>query len=286
MSDDSTSGVQGETSTISPGYKNPQVDFLSLTSLFLKLYVNATEPVQIATGTGFVVRHKGRPFLISAAHIFSGRHWETRNPLDKLHAALPDQVRFPLRRPDRVASWKMHHQALLDKNGHPLWLVHPMHGADYDVAALHIQYIASGYEPFPLDLSLADTSIPAFPAMAASVIGFPLGLRNPGLFPIWKTGHIASEPDYSFDNEHPAFLIDATTRNGMSGAPVVIRDQNSRHIRYRGAPIPTRLMGVYSSRIHEEAEIGIVWHPSVITEILVTCPPELVRVRSGICGLI
>ena len=45
--------------------------------------------------------------------------------------------------------------------------------------------------------------------MAISVIGFPLALTPIGLFPIWKTGHIASEPEVPYKVIYPAFLIDA-----------------------------------------------------------------------------
>ena len=38
--------------------------------------------------------------------------------------------------------------------------------------------------------------------------------------PIWKKSTIASEPDIDINNL-PCFYIDSTTREGMSGAPVV-----------------------------------------------------------------
>ena len=39
------------------------------------------------------------------------------------------------------------------------------------------------------------------------------------MFPIWKRGSIASEPEIPIDGK-PMFYIDTATRQGMSGAPV------------------------------------------------------------------
>ena len=52
--------------------------------------------------------------------------------------------------------------------------------------------------------------------MPISIIGFPLGMSGPSRMAIWKTGHIATEPDVDYNGE-PFFIIDATTRQGMSG---------------------------------------------------------------------
>ena len=122
-----------------------------------------------------------------------------------------------------------------------------------------------------MDLALADAGVAAEPAMPVSIIGFPLGLSPDGAFPIWKTGHIASDPDIDYQGR-PAFLIDATTRGGMSGSPVVIRMYGGYLTRARqnviGRRQITRFLGVYSGRIHVEAEIGLVWRPHVIQDIL------------------
>jgi hypothetical protein len=52
------------------------------------------------------------------------------------------------------------------------------------------------------------------------IIGFPDGLidtTHPTLpLPVWKTGHIASEPESDFKGQ-PIILIDGFTRPGQSG---------------------------------------------------------------------
>jgi hypothetical protein len=109
-------------------------------------------------------------------------------------------------------------------------------------------------------------------AMPVSIIGFPLGLTGPGVFPIWKTGHIASDPDLDYGGT-PSFLIDATTRGGMSGSPVVLRLTGGFEMRkggfiLAGSGISTLFLGVYSGRLNDQSEIGKVWKPQLVSEIL------------------
>jgi hypothetical protein len=243
------------------------LDPLSLTSLFLKLHFNK---LKIATGTGFVVQHAQRLFLITAGHNLSGRDAETNDPMSDT-GALPNEVRIGMRHTVPHRGWRMHREPLFDSDGMPRWIVHPR-GQRVDVAALELTNLDIDFPPRVLDLSLSNGDVKLYPSMEVSVIGFPLGLR-PGdlLFPIWKTGHIASEPEISYNNRDPAILIDATTRKGMSGSPVFARSvgpylNRSRILQLGGGGL--RFLGVYTGRLGELAELGIVWHPKTIVELL------------------
>src|SRR5438093_2550640 len=111
-------------------------------------------------------------------------------------------------------------------------------------------------------------------AMPVSVMGFPMGMASAGVMPIWTTGHVASEPELDYQDQ-PAFLINATTRQGMSGSPVVLRHYGpvgvlgqprvSMRISSEGT---TRWLGVYSGRIHGDAELVRVWRPEVVREVI------------------
>ena len=105
------------------------------------------------------------------------------------------------------------------------------------------------------------------------VLGFPLGIRKTGLFPIWKRASIATE--YGFDiNGVPSFLVDTATREGMSGAPVIWR-AGGKYRRPSGALTiggsGTQVLGIYSGR-HvgklDEAQLGIVWKTELIDQII------------------
>jgi hypothetical protein len=160
-------------------------------------------------------------------------------------------------------------EPLHDSNG-PRWLEHPTR-RDIDVVALPLSSVGGDVKLYPFDLALADIDMIPEPAMPVAIIGYPFGLATGGAWPIWKTGHIASDPDLDY-NGRPAFLIDATTRGGMSGSPVVLRlhggYRTSKNHYVISGGTSTRFLGVYSGRIHGQAEIGHVWRSHVVNEIL------------------
>ena len=134
--------------------------------------------------------------------------------------------------------------------------------------------VAIPFDPEPdifiknLDLEMAKTPIRVYPSKSVSIIGYPNGLSAGGKFPIWKNGHLASEMDLDY-NGLPIFLIDATTRSGMSGSPVIIRDSGLVLMEENSQPgMFTKFLGVYSGRIDKTSEIGRVWKPKVILDII------------------
>lgn len=245
-----------------PRYAN--VEDLSCVSLLIEPLANG---LPLARATGFTITHGGRHYLVTNWHVLAGRHPDTNAPMSNT-GALPDAADIAFHRQEQLLTWTVRRVPLIDADGQPLWVEHPA-GRQIDLVALPLDP-----DPeiviYPLDLALARDDVAAAPAMPVAIIGFPLGLTGPGVLPIWKTGHIASDPDIDFGGT-PTFLIDATTRGGMSGAPVILRfwggfpkRDGSRTI---GGSV-TSFMGVYSGRIHDNVEVGRVWRPHLIGEIL------------------
>lgn len=92
--------------------------------------------------------------------------------------------------------------------------------------------------------------------------------------PVWKRGTVATEPTLEID-ALPKFLIDTATRNGMSGAPVVMHRNgfhNPGNLKDSFFAVIESFVGVYSGRYGAdselEAQLGIVWRETVIDEIL------------------
>lgn len=242
-----------------------QIDHLSVISLSIQLKVKGKE---LGFATGFVVEKAAKSFLITNWHVASGRHPDTDKP-SSTTLALPDELivahhqkEMGRRTPSSVP--------LYDSEGKPRWIEHPR-GREIDVVAIPLDNLDACIATYPLDLSLASVDMEPKPGMPVFVIGFPLPPQRNYFFPIWKTGHIASDHDLDFDRK-PAFLIDATTRGGMSGSPVVMRMSGGFHQKdgmFKVAgPLTTRLLGVYSGRVNETSELGIVWRPTVIEDIL------------------
>ena len=243
------------------------IDPLSVSSLYLKLYVNGNF---LSNATGFVAIHKGRNFLVTNWHVLSGRDPEDaqKKPLSAT-GGVPDQVRIAHHVKSALGTWVFVPEPLFHPDRSPRWTEHPA-GPEVDVVALELSKVPAELSLFPLSLALANANMAVYPGMPVFVIGFPLGLRPNQFFPIWKTGHIAADPDLPY-GQRPAFLIDATTRQGMSGSPVIARSTgsyiNNARQQILGSGV-TKLLGVYAHRIHKDVEIGCVWRPSVIQEVL------------------
>ncbi|MBU3644351.1 MAG: hypothetical protein FGM31_03265, partial [Candidatus Methylopumilus sp.] len=110
------------------------------------------------------------------------------------------------------------------------------------------------------------------PADPVSVIGFPFGQAAGGVFGVWATGFLASEPAVDFDNL-PVQLIDCRTRPGQSGSPVIahrnggmVALEDGSSVSYTG-PV-ARFVGIYSGRINNDSDLGIVWKASAIEQLL------------------
>jgi hypothetical protein len=98
------------------------------------------------------------------------------------------------------------------------------------------------------------------PSTELFIVGFPYDFARFGVYPIWKRGTIASEPNMR-DVNNSEFWIDATTRGGMSGSPVFFRGSSYAT---KASPntitsqIKTFLVGIYSAQNYK-IEIGVVW---------------------------
>jgi hypothetical protein len=111
-----------------------------------------------------------------------------------------------------------------------------------------------------INLGYAWVSLVAQPTVAVgsevSVVGYPFMRTGVMNYPIWKAAHIASDFDAHPDQKH--FLIDCVTREGMSGSPVIVPNQQGS------------LLGIYSGRLHDDPEfgVGIVWRWMLLHELL------------------
>jgi hypothetical protein len=118
-----------------------------------------------------------------------------------------------------------------------------------------------------------------YPRVAADVfiLGYPKGLTMQGVLPVWKRGTVASEPLFPLGDNIPAMFVDAITREGMSGSPVLYFGDEITDV--LGGLSPTVdprlkpwLVGVYAGRdgvTGEEIEmaLGRVWYKRMLDEI-------------------
>jgi hypothetical protein len=164
----------------------------------------------------FSLPTQGREYLITNWHVLSGRDAKTRQPLHP-SAAIPNFLRVAHHVSGKTGQWMFFPHPLYREDGSSVWLQHPR-GSEIDVAALPMSERPDWSQSYPLDFAeLARTDMLLYPSLPVSIVGFPFGLRLNGLFPLWKTGHIAPQTDLLTGGTLPCYLIDATTREGMSG---------------------------------------------------------------------
>lgn len=242
------------------------IDPLSGHSLLIETYFNNEK---LSQATGFFVIRNNKHFLVTNFHVLAGRDPMTLQPVHS-SGGVPNYVRVLHHSTENLGNWEFSTYPLLDSELNPLWVEHPtLKGID--IVALPVEVTGKNIRVFPFNLDLANTDLIPTPAMPVSIIGFPLGIAAGGAWPIWKTGHIATDPDLNYDGR-PSFLIDATTREGMSGSPVVIRLNGGFNTRsgnmILAGGFTTKFLGIYSGRIRDHTEIGRVWRPALINDIL------------------
>jgi S1-C subfamily serine protease len=247
-----------------------QIDPLSVISLSIEPFFNETN---LGTGTGFIIERDGRHYLVTNWHVVSGLNPVTKKPI-AAHGGVPNKLIVWHHQQGNFGVWITVAYELLHPDGSPRWKEKVFPNGDmYDVVLLEIPVIPETTH-YTLDLSLASSDVTIFPSEPVSIIGFPFGKASAGKFPVWKTGNIASDLDLNYDDK-PIFLIDTTTKPGMSGSPVIAKRVGSYQSTNAAMTIGSinRFMGIYSGRIQDEddtriSNLGIVWKPVVIDMLL------------------
>ena len=224
---------------------------------------------KLATGTGFVAQAGWGPVLITNWHNVSGREPETRRVLSPT-GGIPDEIMILHNRANRLGQWVWCKELLL-VGGRRRWIEHPTLGERADFIALPLTEL-DDVELYPYSLGEGDPPIHFGPAEPVSVVGFPFGLQAGGSLAVWATGFVASEPSVDF-NGLPIFLIDCRTRPGQSGSAVIayrgggMVSLEGGDTAMFGGPV-TRFLGIYSGRISEQSDLGIVWKAGAIQQLV------------------
>lgn len=177
------------------------VQLPSLMSLRLDMTANGTS---LGMGTGFAFSWDDRPWLITNRHNLTGRRQDTGEPIHR-SAATPDTVFVHHNTiPESRAStwtfeWEPCAEPVVDAEGAPLWLEHPVHGSEVDVVALPIRNVPS--DAMIVTYTTHDFSKPLGVGVSQdlSIIGFPYGLESGGIVGVWMRGTVATEPSLDWE---------------------------------------------------------------------------------------
>ena len=244
------------------------INMFSIKSLYLEVYYNG---IKLSTATGFTIEKDSVIYLVTNRHVVTGRHNETGECLDK-DLSIPNKlyVWFPYKEGNSYI-WSKIKIDLYDEEDKKLWMEHPLYKDKVDVVAIKMGLynqnifsygLESKYEPIVTE--------------QLYIVGYPFGISpKDGKYAIWTTGIVASDPDLNLcinDEQLPCFLVDAKTRSGQSGSPVIYYSSNGMQrenngFAIYGGPVMHEI-GIYSGRIKEKSDLGYVWKWTLIKEII------------------
>lgn len=223
----------------------------------------------LSTGTAFVVDTAKGPHLITNRHNVTGRNQDTGAPLSPT-GGLPTEVVVLHNAKGQLGTWVPRVEPLYVGDA-PRWREHPTLGAKADFVALPLSGL-EGIDLYPHTPENPGPAIFVGPADPVSVIGFPFGITAGGVFGVWATGFLASEPAVDF-NDRPIQLIDCRSRQGQSGSPVIAYRSGGMVAMADGGSAAFagpvwKFIGIYSGRINMESDLGIVWKAAAINELI------------------
>ena len=242
-------------------------------------YSWATSPIKmlfretpLGDGTCFFYKKNGKCYLVTNWHVLSGRDVITGQPR-KSSGAVPDSISISFHVVRPIGAVLENYLLNLNSaNGEAIWLQHSIHGQDVDIAVLELT-IPSGLCVYPIN-EMDTANIRAEVGINLYILGYPVR-QFTGIFPVWKRGTLATEFIFPIEGKS-CFLIDTATQEGMSGSPVILRENNYiDDISNQGKismPAGKKFIGIYSGRYNSNdqqlAQLGIVWKKELIDEII------------------
>ena len=249
------------------------VDFNSLASIPIQAQ-KGRKPLW--NGTGFFLKVNDIIYLITNNHVVGGKYhideFNRNNKNSLLKDTLPDILKIRLY-DKKIGSYKYESLGLEDLKGNFLYTKIYENEKDIntllDVVAIPITGTNSIVPNIKINIydSTSIGKIKLYNSQQLFVVGFPQNFSN--FYPIWKNGTIASEPNFtSIGNS--TFYIDATTRKGMSGSPVLFRNNiiidPKEGISFLSG-VTTMLIGIYSAQ-NFDSELGLVTRIETIYKTL------------------
>ncbi len=247
-----------------------------------------------ACGTGFLWREGKLVYLVTNWHNVSGQ-----DPFNGRHLShggvIPDSINaYPTilnsEGDVKTATREKITLQLFEEFHAPKWVQSRyFNELRIDIAALELR---GNCQEYVVINSGTDERLFVHVGVDVFIVGYPCAVCDDLKSPIWKRGSIASEPLagwavplLSCDEQPglywkrmPAFLVDAASREGMSGSPVFRRIfgpsasyQDQELVVDASKVMATEFVGVYSGRLSEpraDLSIGIAWYGSLVSEVI------------------
>lgn len=193
----------------------------------------------LTNATGFFFQREARLFLVTCRHVM----------IDEPSEHFPDRIEIEIHiDPGNMAS-STGFSIPLYRDGTSLWRQGIDTAGEVDVAVIEIEQTAlpetAAYSAFtPRHLLEHDEQMEVGTPLL--IVGFPLSFHDTlHHMPVVRQGMIASSFGLRFQGQG-FFLTDARTHRGISGAPVVTRQNNNNPALNN---LPWKLLGIHSARL-------------------------------------
>lgn len=246
-----------------------KIQIATVQSVYLETFKDSQK---LGSGTGFIVRSKTKPYLVTNWHIVTNKNaWDGQwmNPKFQL---TPNKIKITHNSGSlgsHVDKW----ENLTSADGRSMYFQDKIGSQMVDVVELPLTDTA-GIKIYPVDYnSESKTNVMIQVTDRVFILGYPLGIRSAPSFPVWKSGLIASEPAVNQEGK-PIMWVDALTYPGMSGSPVYFvgneytTKDGSRNMLVGNATI---FLGVFS-HMNMYGVYGALWKAEFVKTIFDKLP--------------
>lgn len=250
--------------------EDKQLDSISRGSVKLRILRNESE---IGSATGFLILKNKRDYLVTNRHVVLACSVD-RNPTNIGGWLCVNKISIFHNLHGHADQWFWVTEDLYNAQGQTRWFEHPTLAGAADLVAIPLEH-TENVDFYDLDIDMRNADVAVAPADTVTIVGFPFGQSQNAGLPIWKTGTVASELSTNWSGR-PMFLVDTTSRQGMSGSPVyAIRSgafrSNDGKLKMATKGAAVRFLGVYSEQ-YQEAELGGVWKAEALKELYDSLP--------------
>lgn len=244
---------------------------------------------QVSQGTGFFFASTALDGTIETVFLVTNFHVIAGHAPGAPQAPAGDRLRVSLHEdPNDLSRNRVVDLPLWTTRGDALWIQSEIVPAA-DVVLVPLPKAAyEGIRLYVFTEAHTRGDIKIRPTSGATLLGYPYGFYDTvNRLPVWKTGHVASEPSVDFEGR-PVFLVDVSAFPGMSGSPVLAvangvyeaEDGSMRTGRV------LRLLGIFSSMpvvreqrttdagfandavtVETPLQLGFVWKAALIADL-------------------
>ena len=243
--------------------QNQSIDGFSTTSCFV---LASKGSKQLWQASGFFVSVKSQKYFITNNHVVGGDffvdQYKRNNKALPSSDTIPDSIHVRVY-DSTIGSFHWINLSLI-KEGKSSWIPFWENEIEKNNLLDVVAFKLSDFNITNIGICLSlqedfDTrpTLLLVPGMELNVVGFPLDLGFNYLFPVWKKAGIANGIN---DFQNSFFIIDATTRQGMSGSPVFYRDNSYKTTdnRFMMGRLFTFLVGIYNSQDIDKELGGVI----------------------------